>query len=112
MTGSAKTKARLCNIQEMTGRGLSLYAKAKARQNTKKNATTRNVALSSNMPNPFWVSARLVHPSDFSLGEMGAGTTSFHFKRLYRLRSSSGRSWQELKENRSRGCDAKGHLSF
>ena len=36
-------------------------------------------------------------------GEMGAGTTSFHFKRLYRPRSRSGRSRQELKENKSRG---------
>jgi hypothetical protein len=34
---------------------------------------------------------------------MGAGTTSFHFKRLYRLHSRSGRSRQELKENKSRG---------
>jgi hypothetical protein len=78
----------------------------------KKNATTRNVALSSNVPNPFWVSARLLHPSDFSLGGMGAGTTSFHFKGLYRRRSSNGRSRQELKANRSRGCAAKRHLSF
>jgi transposase len=34
---------------------------------------------------------------------MGAGTTSFHFKRLYRPRSRRGRSRQELKENKSRG---------
>src|SRR5216683_4150956 len=66
-----------------------------------RNARTRIVAIKLNMPQPFLcISARLVHTSEFSPGEMGAVTISFHFKRLYRPRSRSGRSRQELKENK------------
>jgi len=58
-----------------------------------RNARTRIVAIKLNMPQPFLcVGARLVHTSEFSPREMGAVTTSFHFKRLYRPRSRSGRS--------------------
>jgi hypothetical protein len=48
-----------------------------------RNARTRIVAIKLNMPQPFLcVSAGLVHTSEFSPGEMGAVTTSFHFKGL------------------------------
>src|SRR5215472_1872418 len=41
----------------------------------KRNATTRIVAISSTMPNPFFgLALGLVHPSDFSPGEMGEAT--------------------------------------
>jgi hypothetical protein len=74
-----------------------------------RNARTRTVAIKLNMPNPFFA---LVHTSEFLPREMGAGTTSFHFKRLYRPRSRSGRSRQELKENKSRGPNPARYLSF
>ena len=54
-----------------------------------RNARTRTVAIKLNMPNPFFA---LVHTSEFLPRKMGAGTTSFHFKRLYRPRSRGGRS--------------------
>ena len=54
-----------------------------------RNARTRTVAIKLNMPNPFFALALgLVHTSEFLPKEMGAGTTWFHFKRLYRPRLS------------------------
>src|SRR6266478_6272477 len=65
-----------------------------------RSATTRIVAIKLDMPNPFFALALgLCTQANSYQGEMGAGTTSFHFKRLYRPRSRSGRSRQELKEN-------------
>jgi hypothetical protein len=86
---AAATKARL-ETRRVPGPGSSLCAKDRRYQ--------------AQHAQPFLcVGARLVHTSEFSPGEMGAGTTSFHFKRLYRPRSRSGRSRKELNENKSRG---------
>jgi hypothetical protein len=58
-----------------------------------RNARTRTVAIKLNMPNPFFALALgLCTQANSRQGEMGAGTTSFHFKRLYRPRSRGGRS--------------------
>src|SRR5882672_10862851 len=78
-----------------------------------RSATTRIVAIKLDMRNPFFALALgLCTQANSYQGEMGAGTTSFHFKRLYRPRSRSGRSRQELKENKSRGPNPARYLSF
>jgi hypothetical protein len=43
---------------------------------------------------------------------MGAGTTSFHFKGLYLLRSSTGRSRQEPKGTDREAVTQKGTFRF
>ena len=65
-TSSARAKVvAICQSQ-----GQTIY---------KRNATTRIVAISSTMPNPFFgLALGLVHPSDFSPGEMGEATQYAH----------------------------------
>jgi hypothetical protein len=99
---AASAKARLY-IRRVPGPGPSLCAKTKARLYTRGMPGPGPSLSSSTCPTLLCVGARLVHTSEFSRGEMGAGTTSFHFKRLYRPRSRRGRSRQEPKENKSRG---------
>src|SRR5215472_3425806 len=74
-TSSARAKVvAICQSQ-----GQTIY---------KRNATTRIVAISSTMPNPFFgLALGLVHPSDFSPGEMGAGPRLCAFAHYWRLRT-------------------------
>ena len=68
---SAKTKARLYT-RRVRGPGSSPCAKTKGQAIYARNARTRIVAIKLNMPHPFLcISARLVHTSEFSPGEMG-----------------------------------------
>ena len=99
---AAATKARPYT-RRVPGPGSSLCAKTKARLYTRGMPGPGPSLSSSTCPTlslrwRYACAHKRILP-----GEMGAGTTSFHFKRLYRPRSRSGRSQQELKENKSRG---------
>jgi len=102
---SAKAKARL-DTRGVPRPGTSLCAKENPRVHTGGVPGPGSSSLSTTCP----TLSRLVHTSEFFPGEMGAGTTSFHF--TYRPRSRSGRSRQELKENKSQGPYPARHLSF
>jgi hypothetical protein len=94
---SAKAKARL-DTRGVPQPGTSLCAKANPRLHTRGVSGPGSSSLSTTCP----TLSRLVHTSEFLPGEMGAGTTSFHFT-LSPPRSRSGGSRQELKQNKSQG---------
>jgi hypothetical protein len=97
---SAKAKARL-HTRGAPEPATSLCAKSNARIHTPGVPGPGSSSLSKSCPTLSWVSATLVHTSEFLPGEMGKAPLRSTL--LYRPRSHSGRSRQELKENKSQG---------
>ena len=102
---SAKAKARL-DTRGVPGPGTSLCAKENPRVHTGGVPGPGLSSLSTTCP----TLSRLVHTSEFFPGEMGQAPLRSTL--LYRPRSRSGRSRQELKENKSQGPYPARHLSF
>ena len=93
---SAKAKARL-DTRGVPRPGTSLCAKENPRVHTGGVPGPGSSSLSTTCP----TLSRLVHTSEFFPGEMGQAPLRSTL--LYRPRSRSGRSRQELKENKSQG---------